>query len=407
MDGQLHIIQAFTNSLSAKTSLEKVCCELVSKTIEFFGAVDVAVYLYTDKTQELVRTASAKSGTGTLHVPHPPKILLPGDGFAGCVFKKGKADLRTRSPRTNAPHKTDYCEMAVPLCYANKAIGVIHITSNRKGKITQDGMMFLSVLASIASTVIIKTIASTRLNQTENKLLRTRTFNARDKQRFEEIRGRMDEILYSLSHEFRGPVLTTMSLIERMANDPKRFDEYHPMLKTTVNRLDSILLNIYYYSNNLREPVLTNAVIPERLIQEIVEFLKHEFKTAFDIRIRSNSEGYIITDENRFKVIIRSLLINALQYGHNGSSKPEIDIDLNFSSDDCKISIQDHGPGLPKSLRKKANSIFNRGTARSKGAGIGIFVCKELARKIGAKIDWISEEGKGTRVELVIRNGDQ
>ncbi|MFM8918199.1 MAG: ATP-binding protein [Bacteroidota bacterium] len=37
---------------------------------------------------------------------------------------------------------------------------------------------------------------------------------------------------------------------------------------------------------------------------------------------------------------------------------------------------------------------------------MGIFVCKELAQKIGARINWISEEGKGTRVEIEIRNED-
>jgi len=217
----------------------------------------------------------------------------------------------------------------------------------------------------------------------------------------------MDEILYSLSHEFRGPVLTTISLLDRLALDPKRFEEYHPMLKTTVNRLDSILLNIYYYSNNLREPVYSNAVIPERVILEIVGFLKHEFKTEFQVRIVSNSEGYIITDENRFKVIIQSLLINALQYGYTGSNTPEIAIDLQFTSQSCKISIQDHGPGMPKSMLKNTDRIFNRGSALSKGAGLGIFVCKELARKIGASIEWISEKDVGTRVVMEVRNSDK
>ncbi|MFM7901033.1 MAG: ATP-binding protein [Bacteroidota bacterium] len=409
MAGQLHIIQAFTNSLSASNTLEKVCCELVNKTKEFFGAVDVAVYLYTDKSQELVRTAFTKSGANNFHVPHPAKVLMPEEGFVGMVFKKGKPELRipkAKHQRNILERKSDYSEMAVPIVYGGKPIGVVKVSSTQRDVLSNEGMLFLSVLCSIAATVIIKTIASTRLNQTEINLVRTKNRKEQNEQKFEEIKGRMDEILYSLSHEFRGPVLTTMSLIDRMAQDPKRFGEYHPMLKTTVNRLDSILLNIYYYSNNLREPVYTNAVIPERVIKEMVIFLKREFKTEFDVRIKSNGEGYIITDENRFKVILRSLLINAMQYGHSSNEKSAIDIDLHYASDSCKISIQDHGPGMPKSMRKKANSIFNRGTSSSKGAGIGIFVCKELARKIGARINWISEEGKGTRVEIEIRNED-
>lgn len=410
MDGQLNIIQAFTNSLSANTSLEKVCSELVEKTIEYFGAVDVTVYLYTDKNQELVRTAFKKCGAVNLQIPEPARSISPGDGLVGVAFKKGKAELRIPKPRHQRSlleRKSTCTEMAVPIVYSEKPIGVVQVIGKLQRINADEGLLFLSVMCSIAATVIIKTIASTRLNQTETNLVRTKNRKVKNQQSFDEIRGRMDEILYSLSHEFRGPVLTTMSLIDRMAQDPKRFEEYHPMLKTTVNRLDSILLNIYYYSNNLREPVYTNAVIPERVIQEMVVFLRREFKTDFDIRIQGNSEGYIITDENRFKVILRSLLINALQYGHLENQKAVIDIDLQFISESCRISIQDYGPGMPKTLRKKSNSIFNRGTAMSKGAGIGIFVCKELARKIGAKIEWISEEGKGTRVVLEVRNGDK
>ncbi|MFM7766529.1 MAG: GAF domain-containing protein, partial [Bacteroidota bacterium] len=128
MAGQLHIIQAFTNSLSASNTLEKVCCELVNKTKEFFGAVDVAVYLYTDKSQELVRTAFTKSGANNFHVPHPAKGLMPGEGFVGMVFKKGKPELRipkAKHQRNILERKSDYSEMAVPIVYGGKPIGVV------------------------------------------------------------------------------------------------------------------------------------------------------------------------------------------------------------------------------------------------------------------------------------------
>ncbi|MFZ9942713.1 MAG: GAF domain-containing sensor histidine kinase [Bacteroidia bacterium] len=410
MDGQLHIIRAFTQSLSANTSLEKVCRELVSKTIDYLGETTIAVYLFSDKSQELVRIACRNNRDGGNAQPHPTLSEQSDEQLVWQTYKKCKPALHNPPPKhlqKILERKNRVSEMAVPIVYADKPLGVVYLTRPSKNKFTQDTLLFISVMTSIAATVMVKTLASSKLSHTKEQLIKNRDQKILHKKKLEEVKGRMDEILYSLSHEFRGPVLTTMSLLDRLAMDPKRFQEYHPMLKTTVNRLDSILLNIFYYSNNLREPVYSNAVIPERVIKEIVDFLKHEFKTEFQVRIRSNSDGYIITDENRFKVIIRTLLINALQYGYIGSQKPEIDINLHFSTQSCKISIQDHGPGMPKSMLKNTERIFNRGSALSKGAGLGIFVCKELARKIGASIEWISQTGVGTRVVMEVSNSDK
>lgn len=410
MDGQLHIIRAFTQSLSANTSLEKVCRELVSKTIDYLGETTIAVYLFSEKSQELVRIACRNNRDGGVAQPHPSLSEQSDTNLVWQAYKRSKPILHYPPPKRFQrilERRNPLSEMAVPILYADKTLGVVYLARPNKNRFTKDTILFISVINSIAATVMVKTLASTKLSHATEQLIKNRDQKIQHKKKLDEVKGRMDEILYSLSHEFRGPVLTTISLLDRLALDPKRFEEYHPMLKTTVNRLDSILLNIYYYSNNLREPVYSNAVIPERVIQEIVGFLKHEFKTEFQVRIVSNSEGYIITDENRFKVIIQSLLINALQYGYTGSNTPEISIDLQFTSQSCKIFIQDHGPGMPKSMLKNTNRIFNRGSALSKGAGLGIFVCKELARKIGASIEWISEKDVGTRVVIEVRNSDK
>ncbi|MGR6088601.1 MAG: ATP-binding protein [Arcticibacter sp.] len=410
MDGQLHIIRAFTQSLSANTSLEKVCRELVSKTIDYLGETTIAVYLFSEKSQELVRIACRNNRDGGIPQPPPSLSEQSDQKLVWRAFKKGKSALSNPPPKHQQKileRRNPLSELAVPIIYADKPLGVVYMANQGRNKFTEDTQLFVSVISSIAATVIVKTLASAKLGQTANQLNKSRGSQQVGKKKLDEIRGRMDEILYSLSHDFRGPVLTTMSLINRLSSNPDKLGEYQPLLKKTVSRLDSILLNIYYYSNNLREPVQANAVLPEAVINEIADFIKHEFRTDFNLILTSNADGYIITDEKRFKVIIRSILINAVLYGYKGDSIPEIFVDLDFSMEACKISIQDNGPGMPKELLNNKTNMFKRGTSASHGAGIGIFVCRELAQKIGAKITWSSKPGEGTRVELVVRNSDR
>ena len=406
----MHIIRAFTQSLSANTSLEKVCRELVSKTIDYLGETTIAVYLFSEKSQELVRIACRNNRDGGIPQPPPSLSEQSDQKLVWRAFKMSKSALINPPPKHQQKileRRNPLSELAVPIIYADKPLGVVYLANQGRNKFTEDTQLFVAVISSIAATVIVKTLASAKLGQTANQLNKSRGSQQVGKKKLDEIRGRMDEILYSLSHDFRGPVLTTMSLINRLSSNPDKLGEYQPLLKKTVSRLDSILLNIYYYSNNLREPVQANAVLPEAVINEIADFIKHEFRTEFNLILTSNADGYIITDEKRFKVIIRSILINAVLYGYKGDSIPEIFVDLDFSMEACKISIQDNGPGMPKELLNNKTNMFKRGTAASHGAGIGIFVCRELAQKIGAKITWSSKPGEGTRVELVVRNNDR
>ncbi|MFN9595354.1 MAG: ATP-binding protein [Bacteroidota bacterium] len=409
MDGQLHIIRAFTQSLSANTSLEKVCRELVSKTIDYLGETTIAVYLFSEKSQELVRIACRNNRDRGIPQPHPSLSEQSDQKLVWRTYRKGATTRCNPPPKRQQKileRRNPLSEMAVPIIYADKPLGVVYMANHGRNKFTEDTQLFVSVISSIAATVIVKTLASAKLGQTENLLNKSRGSQQIRKKKLDEIRGRMDEILYSLSHDFRGPVLTTMSLINRLSSNPDKLGEYQPLLKKTVSRLDSILLNIYYYSNNLREPVQANAVLPAAVINEIADFIKHEFRTDFNLTLTSNADGYIITDEKRFKVIIRSILINAVLYGFKGDSLPEIFVNLDFSMEACMISIEDNGPGMPKELLNNKTKMFKRGTTASHGAGIGIFVCRELAQKIGAKITWSNKPGVGTKVELVVRNRD-
>ena len=43
-------------------------------------------------------------------------------------------------------------------------------------------------------------------------------------------------------------------------------------------------------------------------------------------------------------------------------------------------------------------TMFRRSSALSNGAGLGIFLCKEIAAKIGVEINWENKAEGGTRV---------
>jgi signal transduction histidine kinase len=401
----LQIIQEYTLSLTNTKTVSEVCWELTKNVIAHIGFEDCVVYLYDENSGRLIQVAAHGPKNPIDLDIYNPITLKPGEGIVGNVFSSGKAEIISNT-RLDDRYVVDdqfrFSEIAVPILHNGKPIGVIDSEHSEIGFFNDDHRMILTTLASIASNKIVKTRAFDRLQMLNIDLEKRRAKEELRNQELSRLNAQLDEIIYSLSHDFRGPVLATRSLIERLHVNPVKFNEYYPMLFKTVNKLDSILLNIYYYSNNLRNPVQSNLVIPETLITDMIKFLRNEFKEEFEFEMHSQGAGYIETDESRLKVIVRSVLMNSIQFGALEGKPLCLKATVLHGKETCKIILEDNGPGIPERLLNNMDSVFMRGTSQSDGAGIGIFVCREVARRIGAKITWDSQPLDGTRVEIEI-----
>lgn len=65
-------------------------------------------------------------------------------------------------------------------------------------------------------------------------------------------------------------------------------------------------------------------------------------------------------------------------------------------SDFTLIHVEDNGEGITPELNQKIFEMFFRGSDASKGTGLGLYIAKESAQKIGAKISIRSVFGEGS-----------
>jgi two-component system sensor histidine kinase VicK len=75
------------------------------------------------------------------------------------------------------------------------------------------------------------------------------------------------------------------------------------------------------------------------------------------------------------------------------------------------VSVSDQGIGIPPEKVGKLFQKFSRvdaGEAKEiKGAGLGLWICREIVEAHGGKI-WIeSEAGKGTTMKLIMKKAQQ
>jgi two-component system sensor histidine kinase KdpD len=124
---------------------------------------------------------------------------------------------------------------------------------------------------------------------------------------------------------------------------------------------------------------------------------------AYTLTIQPLEVYTVFVDAKRISQVLVNLVRNASTYAPRGT---EIKITASLRGDYVQINVTDQGPGIPFSDHKKVFKAFLRGKNEengfSKGAGLGLAICKGLVEAHGGHI-WIKKSSSpGTTVSFTI-----
>lgn len=112
-------------------------------------------------------------------------------------------------------------------------------------------------------------------------------------------------------------------------------------------------------------------------------------------------------DAARLGSVLTNLLGNALKYSPAGGT---VTVQITADAAELQIAMTDEGPGVPAAFRERVFEKFFRvedhtGAAGDdvRGAGIGLYLCREIIRAHGGSIRCApGEGGRGTRVAFTL-----
>jgi two-component system, cell cycle sensor histidine kinase DivJ len=116
-------------------------------------------------------------------------------------------------------------------------------------------------------------------------------------------------------------------------------------------------------------------------------------------------EHIFLGDARRIKQIFINLLSNAIKFTLEGG-KVVLDASVDAKNCFCFV-VQDNGVGIPRdrlsSIAEPFTQVHNDSdTTNQPGTGLGLYLVKQLTELHGGSLLLESEEGKGTRVSIVM-----
>jgi len=249
------------------------------------------------------------------------------------------------------------------------------------------------------------TLDDISLRKNTEKLIRSK--NAQ----LQKLISDKDYIMSVLAHDLKGPFNTILGFLDLLIGNLRSFDideiENHLGLVNNsatkaFNLLEDILLWARSQSNNLNfEP---KKLIFKPVCDKILEILNPNAQNKnISVNYTESEPITVFADTNMLNTILRNLISNAIKFTNDGGS---VNISAQQTGSGTTITVSDNGVGIaPEMLQKLFDSkvaYSTTGTAREKGTGLGLLICKEFVNKHGGKI-WVeSQLNKGSEFKFTL-----
>ncbi len=392
------LYKAGTISAGESPNLESVASTFAKTAAEATGA-GVEICLYDKKEKMLQPITFVGIGPQLLA---SRKIRLTPDDWSSYYYVGGGTYAHSGSIDTppSLDQKPHFPFAWLPLNKEEKHLGILILTYSRPHLFFEEEIRVLEMFASQCAAAL------------ENTRITIELRAAYERQK--ELDVFKDQFIMTASHELRTPLTAVLGYIELL-------QEYNVTLNADM-RADfiakahrgcdelALMVNNIMDANRVQVDVDNTKIGPVSLqesvvhIVEIIEAMsKREQRT---VSIAISPILFVMADAIRLRQVLLNLVSNALKYSPYGTS---IEISAEADTECVTVRVRDHGFGVPL---EEQNRLFERFVRLERdmnspirGAGLGLYICKQLLEAMDGRI-WVQssgQEGEGSSFYFTLR----
>ncbi|MBF0370049.1 MAG: response regulator [Magnetococcales bacterium] len=217
--------------------------------------------------------------------------------------------------------------------------------------------------------------------------------------------------LASMSHEIRTPISAILGMGELLAESDLKPDQaQYVRISNKAGETLLALINDILDLSKIEAGQLELESMPFNLTEligdtkEILSLQARDKGLAMTLAPESfPSDLWVMGDPTRLQQVLLNLLSNAIKF----TSEGKVSISLEKGKNGLfSISVSDTGIGIPEEKRQHVFQPFTQADAsisrQYRGTGLGLAICRQLAEKMGGRIDLKSQVGVGSTFTLAL-----
>ena len=214
------------------------------------------------------------------------------------------------------------------------------------------------------------------------------------------------DLVATISHELRTPMAAVYGAAETLLHrDDLASEQRHEllaMIAAQATRLTAIVESVLLTSRLDRGDVAVDRepVDVAELARATVEAMRPQLPPSVELELEVGAEeARAAGDADRIQQVLVNLLDNAVKYGEGSPVTVRVD----RVDGVVRLSVRDSGPGLSSAEQARIFDKFYRAgpqLTRAGGTGLGLYISRELVRRMGGRLDVRSEAGAGATFVL-------
>jgi two-component system, OmpR family, sensor histidine kinase CiaH len=224
-----------------------------------------------------------------------------------------------------------------------------------------------------------------------------------------KVQLQQENFMMAVTHELKTPISVARLNLETLQKYTLDAEKQKKLIKMTLqetNRLNTLTNNILV-SSQLDGGGFKFSK-EELDLSDLLKDCVHDYKNRYPERTfyeHIQPDMDVKGDPLLLQMMINNLLENAIKY--SGKETP-VSCILKNENGSIQLSIIDEGIGIPENERKnifnKFYRIGNEATRKTQGTGLGLYLCRKIAKDHNADISVTNRKGGGSIFTITFEN---
>ena len=212
------------------------------------------------------------------------------------------------------------------------------------------------------------------------------------------------------AHNIRTPLSLVLAPLADLAKDASLSEQNRGFLDMAQRNGDKLLRMVtelldFQKVGQTKEMLhLQDVSLLVLLRQQVDKFQTMAAEKHIRLDLEEEGDSVVKTDMKMIDLVFENILSNAIKYTPDGG---KVTVSSSLAEDNMiSIHVSDTGIGIPMSEKKHIFQSFYRASnavnSQEKGSGLGLMLTKQLVEKLGGKLTFESEEGKGTTFSFTL-----